>query len=44
MVLLIVLLDYCPTEKEGSKKDLILPIGSYDFEIILTLLAKIIVV
>ena len=38
--LLMLLLNYCFVKTQGSKKDFIQPIGSKNFEIILTLLIK----
>ena len=44
MLLLVPLLDHRPAEKRGGKRDSIWPIGSSGFEIVLTLLAKMIAI
>ena len=38
--LLMLLLNYCFVEKQGSKRNLIWPIGHNNFKMILTLLAE----
>ena len=43
-LLLVLLLKYCLIEKQGGKKDLLQPIGSTGFEMVLILLEETIVI